>query len=115
MIAASRPTHCSARKATVSIWRNLASKWHARTPRPVRSACARGALEDSIAYAKQRVQFGEPIGDFQAIRFKLAHMATEIEAARQLMYYVCTLSTPARRCDLEAAWSNTSPLRWPSA
>ena len=46
---------------------------------------ARGALEDAIAYAKERVQFGEPIADFQAIRFKLADMATEIEAARQLM------------------------------
>ena len=47
---------------------------------------ARGALEDSIAYAQARVQFGRPIGDFQAIRFKIAEMATEIEAARQLMY-----------------------------
>jgi alkylation response protein AidB-like acyl-CoA dehydrogenase len=50
---------------------------------------ARGALEDAIAYAKERVQFGQPISDFQAIRFKLATMATEVEAARQLMYYVC--------------------------
>ena len=33
---------------------------------------ARGALEDSIAYAQQRVQFGRPIGDFQEIRFKIA-------------------------------------------
>jgi alkylation response protein AidB-like acyl-CoA dehydrogenase len=51
---------------------------------------ARGALEDAIAYAKQRVQFGQPISDFQAIRFKIASMATEVEAARQLMYYVCS-------------------------
>lgn len=51
---------------------------------------ARGALEDALAYAKQRIQFGQPISDFQAIRFKLATMATEIEAARQLMYHVCT-------------------------
>jgi len=50
---------------------------------------ARGALEDAIAYAKERVQFGQPISDFQAIRFKIADMATQIEAARQLMYYVC--------------------------
>jgi alkylation response protein AidB-like acyl-CoA dehydrogenase len=50
---------------------------------------ARGALEDAIAYAKERIQFGQPISDFQAIRFKLASMATEVEAARQLMYYVC--------------------------
>jgi alkylation response protein AidB-like acyl-CoA dehydrogenase len=51
---------------------------------------ARGALEDAIAYAKERVQFGQPISDFQAIRFKIATMASEIEAARQLMYHVCT-------------------------
>jgi alkylation response protein AidB-like acyl-CoA dehydrogenase len=51
---------------------------------------ARGALEDSIAYAAQRVQFGRPIGEHQAIRFKIADMATQIEAARALMYQVCT-------------------------
>ena len=51
---------------------------------------AQGALEDAIAYAKERVQFGQPISDFQAIRFKLASMATEIQAARQLMYYCCS-------------------------
>ncbi len=50
---------------------------------------ARGALEEAIAYAKQRVQFGRPIAEFQAIRFKIATMATEIEAARQLLYSVC--------------------------
>ena len=51
---------------------------------------AQGALEDAMAYAKERIQFGQPISDFQAIRFKIATMATEIQAARQLMYYVCT-------------------------
>jgi len=51
---------------------------------------AQAALEAAIAYAKDRVQFGQPISDFQAIRFKIANMATEIEAARQLMYHVCT-------------------------
>ncbi|HEX5479521.1 MAG TPA: acyl-CoA dehydrogenase family protein [Dehalococcoidia bacterium] len=54
---------------------------------------ARGALEDSLAYAQERVQFGRPIGEFQAIRFKLADMATQVEAARALMYSV------AQRCD----------------
>jgi alkylation response protein AidB-like acyl-CoA dehydrogenase len=63
---------------------------------------ARGALEDSIAFVKQRVQFGSPIGEFQAIRFKIAHMATEIEAARQLMYHVCSAIDTGTRCDLEA-------------
>jgi alkylation response protein AidB-like acyl-CoA dehydrogenase len=50
---------------------------------------AQAALEHAIGYAKERVQFGRPIADFQAIRFKIATMATEIEAARQLMYYTC--------------------------
>src|SRR5262249_57876252 len=47
---------------------------------------ARGALEDALAYAQRRVQFERPIASFQAIRFKLADMATEIEAARALTY-----------------------------
>ena len=50
---------------------------------------AQAALDHAIGYAKDRVQFGRPISDFQAIRFKIATMATEIEAARQLMYYTC--------------------------
>lgn len=50
---------------------------------------ARGALEDAMAYARERVQFGQPISDFQAIRFKIASMATDIEAARQLMHHCC--------------------------
>lgn len=63
---------------------------------------ARGALEDSLAYAKDRRQFGQPIGDFQAIRFKLAMMATKIEAARQLTHYVAHQKDQGGRCDLEA-------------
>lgn len=47
---------------------------------------ARGALEDSVEYAKQRQQFGRPIGKFQAIQWKIANMATEIDAARLLVY-----------------------------
>ena len=47
---------------------------------------AQGAFDEAMAYAQQRKQFGRPIAHFQAIRFKLAEMATEIEAARQLWY-----------------------------
>jgi short/branched chain acyl-CoA dehydrogenase len=47
---------------------------------------AQGALDHSIAYAKQRRQFGKPIADFQGIQFQLADMATEVEAARLLVY-----------------------------
>lgn len=64
---------------------------------------AQGALEVAVRYAKDRVQFGEPIANFQAIRFKLATMATEIEAARQLMYHVCHRIDTGQRCDQEAA------------
>src|SRR3546814_15740421 len=62
---------------------------------------ARGGLEDALKYAQERVQFGRPIGEFQAIRFKLAQMATDIEAARQLMYSVCRKIDTGVRCDLE--------------
>jgi len=64
---------------------------------------ARGALEDAMAYAGQRVQFGVPISDFQETRFKLARMASEIEAARQLMYHVATLMDDGVQADKEAA------------
>ncbi len=64
---------------------------------------AQGALEDSIAYAKDRNQFGKAIGDFQAIRFKLADMATQIEASRSLLYAVCQKIDEGLRCDTEAA------------
>lgn len=64
---------------------------------------ARGALEDATAYAQERRQFGQAIGDFQNTRFRLARMATEIEAARQLMYFVCDEIDQKRRCDKEAA------------
>src|SRR5689334_5883790 len=47
---------------------------------------ARGALDHAIAYAKQRKQFGKTIGEFQGVQFQLAKMATDVEAARLLVY-----------------------------
>lgn len=47
---------------------------------------ARASLEDALAYAKERRQFGQPIANFQAIQWMLADMATEIDAARLLTY-----------------------------
>ena len=47
---------------------------------------AQGAFEEAVKYAKERKQFGQPIAKFQGISFMLADMATEIEAARQLIY-----------------------------
>ena len=64
---------------------------------------ARGALEDAMVYAHERVQFGVPIADFQETRFKIARMASEIEAARQLMYHVATEMDHGRPADKEAA------------
>lgn len=64
---------------------------------------AQGALEDAAAYALERRQFGIPISEYQNTRFRLARMATEIEAARQLLYFVCNEIDQGRRCDKEAS------------
>jgi len=56
---------------------------------------AQGAYEAALAYAKQRRQFGRPIAEFQAIQFKLADMATEIDAARLLTYRAASLADRA--------------------
>jgi len=64
---------------------------------------ARGALEDSLAYAQERVQFGQPIAEFQAIRFKLADMATQVEAARALMYQAAHDCDAGEPIEVEAA------------
>lgn len=50
---------------------------------------AQGALDEAVKYAKQRYQFGQPIISFQAVGHMLAEMATQIEAARALVYAVC--------------------------
>jgi len=64
---------------------------------------AQAGLDDAVAHAHQRRQFGKPIAAFQAIRFKIANMATEIEAARALMYSVCEKIDQGERCDKEAS------------
>ncbi len=63
---------------------------------------AQAAFECAVKYAKQRTQFGQPIGDFQVIRHKLAHMAVEIEAARQLCYFAASQKDTGKRSDYEA-------------
>jgi hypothetical protein len=57
---------------------------------------AQGAYEAALRYAKERHQFGRPIAEFQAIQFKLADMATEIEAARLLTYQAAYLKQKGR-------------------
>jgi alkylation response protein AidB-like acyl-CoA dehydrogenase len=64
---------------------------------------AQAALDHAVGYAKERVQFGRPISDFQAIRFKIATMATEIQAARQLMYHTCAELDAGRAATMETS------------
>ena len=64
---------------------------------------AQGAYDLAFAYAQERHQFGKPIGRFQAVAFKLADMAVEIEAGRQLVYKAAWLKDQERPFALEAA------------
>ena len=64
---------------------------------------AQGALDASIAYAKERVQFGKPITTFQAIQWMIADMATEIDAARLLVYRAAWMKDNGLRSAQEAA------------
>ena len=64
---------------------------------------AQGALDESIKYAKEREQFGRPISKFQAIQWMIADMATEIEAARLLVYRAAWLKDKVPRISKEAA------------
>ncbi len=64
---------------------------------------AQGALDHAIAYAKQRQQFGKPIAEFQGVQFDLAHMATEVEAARLLVYNAARLRDAGHPYVTEAA------------
>jgi short/branched chain acyl-CoA dehydrogenase len=62
-----------------------------------------GCLDESLRYAKERVQFGKPISSFQLIQAKLADMATHAEAVRQLTYYAANLEAEGVDCHKEAA------------
>jgi alkylation response protein AidB-like acyl-CoA dehydrogenase len=64
---------------------------------------AQGAYESAIRYAKEREQFGRPISEFQAIQFKLADMATQIEAARLLMYRAAYLKDQGKKTTKESS------------
>lgn len=66
---------------------------------------ARGAFEASVKYAKEREQFGKPIGHFQAIGFKLADMATEIEAAELLTFQAAYLKNNKKPVTKEGAFA----------
>jgi butyryl-CoA dehydrogenase len=64
---------------------------------------ARAAFDAALTYSKQRVTFGQPIFEHQALQFRLADMATEIEAARQLIHHAASLKDAGRPCLKEAA------------
>ncbi len=64
---------------------------------------AQGALDEALAYAKERMAFGQPISKYQAIQTKLADMATEIEAARLLTYKAAREKDAGRSFSLTAA------------
>jgi short/branched chain acyl-CoA dehydrogenase len=64
---------------------------------------ARGALDHAVAYARQRKQFGKTIGEFQGVQFQLAKMATDVEAARLLVYNAARLRDAGMPFVTEAA------------
>jgi butyryl-CoA dehydrogenase len=64
---------------------------------------AEGALEQALKYATERRQFGKPIADFQGLQFMLADMATEIEAAKHLVYHAAWLKEQGKPYTTEAS------------
>jgi alkylation response protein AidB-like acyl-CoA dehydrogenase len=68
-------------------------------------------LAASVKYAKERVQFGKPIGEFQSIQWKLAEMATRIAASRLLMYRAATLRDAEKPCTVEASMAKLEASR----
>ena len=64
---------------------------------------AQGALDAAIAYSRERKQFGKPVSQFQAIQFQIAHLATDIEAARLMVYNAARLKDSGRSFLKEAA------------
>ena len=64
---------------------------------------ARAALEAALAYAKERETFGKPIAEHQAVAFRLADMATRLEAARQLVWHAASLRDGGLPCLKEAS------------
>ncbi|HVS82260.1 MAG TPA: acyl-CoA dehydrogenase [Pyrinomonadaceae bacterium] len=64
---------------------------------------AQGAYESAVRYSGERQQFGKPIREFQAIQFKLADMATQIDAARLLMYRAASLKDQGKRTTKESS------------
>jgi alkylation response protein AidB-like acyl-CoA dehydrogenase len=76
---------------------------------------AQGALDHALSYARERKQFGKPIAEFQGVQFQLAEMATEIEAARLLVYNARACGTPVSRSSPKERCGEVLRLpKWPS-
>ena len=75
---------------------------------------ADGAWGHAARWAKERKQFGKPLAEFQAMQFQLAEMATEVEAARLMVYNAARLKDAGEDFLKEAAMASTSRRRWRS-
>ncbi len=78
---------------------------------------AQAALEEALAYAQQRLQFGRPIFEFPRVARKIARMACRTQAARQLAFYSAKMKDSGKRCDLEAGMAKLLATRaaWEAA
>ena len=78
---------------------------------------AQAAMDQALAYAQQRQQFGEPIINFPRVADKIAMMAVEIMIARQLTYFAARQKDSGKRCDLEAGMAKLLAARiaWANA
>ncbi len=72
---------------------------------------AQGALDHTVRYVKEREQFGRPIGDFQGVQFQLAEMATDLEAARLLVYNAARLKEAGEPFLVQAAMAKLHASR----
>ena len=86
-------------RSAISLANSLAMAASLRQGRPA----SRSAFDAALAYSKERESFGTPIFNHQAVGFRLADCATQIEAARQLIWHAAALRDAGRPCLKEAA------------
>ena len=73
-----------------------------------------GAFDATVRYVKERKQFGRTISEFQGVQFQLAQAATEIEAARLMVYNAARLKDAGSRLPGKRRWPSSSAARWPT-
>ncbi len=96
--------------------RDDGSRWRAHQYRRLLAGRRRACLETASRYVVERKQFGKPIADFQATQFKLADMATELDAARLMIWRAASLldARSHRRQRRPPPWASASPPTWAS-